>query len=63
MSNQRFPIFIPTKGRYKSNMTAKCLESMGLDYFIIVQPQEYDLYAEEIDKKRIIILNMDIKED
>ena len=51
MSKQRFPIFIPSKGRYNSLMTATCLEKMGMDYFLVVEPQEYDLYAENLENK------------
>ena len=66
MSKQRFPIFIPSKGRYNSLMTPMCLESMGMDYYLVVEPQEYDLYAESLTKNgynnnRIILLDMDCK--
>lgn len=66
MSKQRFPIFIPSKSRYNSLMTATCLENMGMDYFLVVEPKEYELYAENLEKKgynknRIILLDMKCK--
>ncbi len=63
MSNQRFPIFIPSKGRFKTNMTANCLEAMGMDFYVVVEPQEFDLYAENLDKKRLIVLDMSCKDN
>ena len=63
MSNQRFPIFIPSKGRFKTNMTANCLEAMGMDFYVVVEPQEFHLYAENLDKKRLIVLDMSCKDN
>ena len=51
MSKQRYPIFIPSKGRYNTLMTPLCLKNMGMDFFIVVEPQEYDLYADNLKKK------------
>ena len=68
MNKQRYPIFIPSKGRYNSLMTPLCLENMDMDFFVVVEPQEYDLYAENLEKngsskKRIIVLDMNCKKD
>jgi len=37
-------------------MTSKALEYIGLPYHIVIEPQEYDNYAEVIDPKKIFIL-------
>ena len=68
MSKQRYPIFIPSKGRYNTIMTPLCLKNMGMDFFIVVEPQEYDLYAENfeqhgLDRNQIITLDMNYKKD
>ena len=47
-----FPIFIPSKGRYKINMTAKYLDSMGIKYRVVVEPQEYDLYLKYLKDEK-----------
>lgn len=41
----RFPIYIPSKGRYDSRLTAKQLDKLGVPYIEVVEPQEYRTYA------------------
>ena len=43
--NPQFPLFIPTKGRYKTNFTATYLDYMGVPYRLIVEPDENTLGA------------------
>lgn len=38
------PIFIPTKGRCKKQLTADLLRSIGVEYTLVVEPQEAHLY-------------------
>ena len=52
----KYPVYILSKGRYESRFTSKTLEEMKVDYKIVVEPQEYDLYAEHISKDKILIL-------
>jgi hypothetical protein len=40
----KYPIYILSKGRWKSRLTAKALERMGIDYNIVVEAQEYEEY-------------------
>lgn len=54
--NPRYPVYIPTKGRWESRLTIKALEKIGVPYKAIVEPQEYDNYAAVIDETNIIIL-------
>jgi hypothetical protein len=62
-NNPRFPIFIPSKGRYNTNLTANYLDYMKVPYRLVVEPQEYDLYLEKIqDKSKLLILDMSCKE-
>lgn len=56
MKQPRFPIYIISKGRADTRYTAKSLEWMGVDYHIVVEPQEYDQYAAVIDPKKIFVL-------
>lgn len=53
----QFPLYIPSKGRADSRLTAKALEEMGVFYTIVVEEQEYDDYAKVIDKEKILILD------
>jgi len=43
--NPRWPVFIPTKGRYDSLLTIKMFDGMGVPYRAVVEAAEYDLYA------------------
>ena len=61
--NPKYPIFIPSKGRWKSRMTVKTLEKIGVSYTIIVEEQEYEKYHRYIDKKNILILDNKYQEE
>lgn len=52
----KYPIYIISKGRWEKRYTSKYLEWAGIDYKIVVEPQEYDNYAGVIDPAKIIIL-------
>lgn len=54
--NPRFPIYIISKGRWERRQTSKTLESMNVPYRIVVEPKEYEMYANVIDKNKIIVL-------
>jgi uncharacterized protein YegP (UPF0339 family) len=55
-SKSKYPIYIISKGRYDVTLTANNLEQSGLDYYIAVEPQEYDLYVKKLTERRILKL-------
>jgi hypothetical protein len=55
--NPRFPIYIPSKGRWESRITARYLEAMGVPYRMIVEAQEYPKYSEVIDREKLLVLD------
>jgi hypothetical protein len=55
-NNPRYPIYVISKGRWESRLTAKALESMAAPYRIVVEPQERDRYAAVIDPRKILVL-------
>jgi hypothetical protein len=55
-NNPRYPIYIVSKGRWESRLTSKALESMGVPYRIVIEPQEYGRYAAVIDPDKILVL-------
>ena len=61
--NPNFPLYIPTKGRADSRMTCRALDIMRVPYFIIVEEQEREAYAEVIDEAKILILNPSYQRD
>ena len=54
----KYPIYVITKGRWKITHTINALEDMGIDFFICVEPKEYENYISnpKVDKNKIIIL-------
>lgn len=54
--NPEYPVYIISKGRWKSRQTSKALERMDVPYKIVVEPQEYDEYASVIAPDKILIL-------
>jgi len=52
----KYPIYIISKGRWESRLTSKALEKMGVPYYIVIEPQEYDQYAAVIAPEKILVL-------
>lgn len=55
--NPNFPLYIVSKGRWESRLTAKTLERLQVPYFIVIEEQEYAQYSAVIDKEKILVLN------
>tara|TARA_B100001778_G_scaffold114709_1_gene94059 strand:- start:2476 stop:3378 length:903 start_codon:yes stop_codon:yes gene_type:complete len=53
--NPEYPVYIVSKGRWKSRLTSRALEYMNVPYHIIVEASEYEEYAKVIDKDKILI--------
>jgi len=51
----RYPVYIVSKGRYKNGLTTKALNRMGVDHYIICEEFEADLYRKNT-KATILIL-------
>ena len=56
MKQTKYPIYIISKGRHESRLTAKALEDIGINYRIVIEAQEFDDYASVIDKAKILVL-------
>jgi hypothetical protein len=52
----KYPIYVPTKGRFESRKTVKALLEMGAEFRIVIEPQEYELYKTILDDSYIIVL-------
>ena len=52
----RYPVYIISKGRWESRLTAKALDKIGVSYRIVIEPQEYEQYSSVIDPARILVL-------
>ncbi len=51
-----YPIYIISKGRHDTRLTSKALEAMGVDYRIVVEPQEFSNYSNVINPLKILTL-------
>jgi len=54
--NPEYPVYIVSKNRWKSRLTSKALERMGVPYKIVVEEHEYNNYCSTISKEKILIL-------
>jgi hypothetical protein len=53
----QFPLYIPTKGRHDRRLTINALQSMGLDFYAVIEEAQYHDYASVIDKKHLLVLD------
>ncbi len=54
--NPAYPVYVISKGRWKSRLTVKALERMNVPYHLVIEPQEHDHYANVVDPARIFTL-------
>ena len=54
--NPKYPVYIISKGRWKSRLTSKALEAINVPYKIVVEPQELKKYSAVIDPDKILTL-------
>jgi len=62
MNDPKFPLYIPSKGRYESRLTSKWLDKINLPYKLVVEPDEYDLYANQVSEDKLLVLDMSYKD-
>lgn len=51
----KYPIYVISKGRYENCLTAKELNRIKVDFVLVVEPQEYELYKKEFPENNIKI--------
>ena len=56
MIENKYPVYIISKGRAYNPMTAKLFEEAGIDYLIAVEPQEEEEYIKALSKERVLVL-------
>ncbi len=54
--NPRYPVFVPTKGRYSTLHTIKEFERIGVPYTAVIEKQEYEQYSAVVDKSKLLVL-------
>ena len=54
--NPKYPIYIVSKGRWKTRLTSKALERINVPYYIVVEAHERGEYAAVIDPAKVLVL-------
>lgn len=54
--NPQYPVYVPTKGRWDSAFTIKCMEKLGIPYYAVVQPQERHHYEPVVKTGTMLLL-------
>lgn len=54
--NPQYPIFIPTKGRWKTPYTIRAFQHCGVPFKAVVEPQEVAAYAAVVGEENILVL-------
>lgn len=57
--NPKYPVYIISKGRWQKRQTVRAMQLMNIPFRVVVEPLEYDKYAENIPKENILILPFD----
>lgn len=54
--NPRYPVYIVSKGRGDSRLTARALDRIGVPYVIAIEPQDWDEYSCVIEPDKLLVL-------
>ena len=52
----KYPIYIPSRGRHETRLTMKALDKLNMSYFVVIEEPEFDLYNQYISKDKILVL-------
>ena len=53
-TDSKYPVCIPSKGRYDCQKTGHALDRLGVTYKFFVEETEYDLYCEHLGENKVI---------
>ncbi len=56
----RFPLYIPSKGRHAKRLTSDALTAMGVSHYLVVEPQEVDVYERAARGSLATVLPLDM---
>ncbi len=56
MNKPKHPVYIVSKGRWKHGLTARALGKMNVDFRVVIEPQELEMYSQHIAKEKLLTL-------
>jgi hypothetical protein len=54
--NPSHPVYIISKGRWDKGLTSRALDRLKVPHFVVVEPQEFLLYASTMDESKLLML-------
>lgn len=54
--NPKYPVYVISKGRASTGLTHKALSEIGVDFKLVVEPQEADEYRKHVDPAKVLVL-------
>lgn len=55
----KYPIYVPSKGRYETCLTARFLKKEGVPFRLVVEPGEEEEYASRFGEERVLVVPRD----
>ena len=52
----KYPVYIISKGRWENPLTIRSLEKLGIDFHVVIEPQEYNQYESAVSPDNILVL-------
>ena len=62
-TQNRYPVYIVSKGRYSNMLTNRSLNRLGVPFRVIVEEEEFDEYAKVVGAEKLLILPKRYKEE
>lgn len=59
-STTKYPIYVVSKGRHDKCYTSRFLTQMEVEHYVVVEPQEFDLYVDNVSSEYATILDLDM---
>jgi len=53
--NPQYPVYVISKGRADRRLTINALTALNVPFTLIVEPQEFDLYAQHVNANQIVV--------
>jgi len=59
-TKHKYPIYVISKGRYDCCSTSKFLTQMEVKHYVVVEPQEYEIYNKNVSNTYSKVMSMDL---